>query len=121
MLKELLAERASGIIRGNFTGVEAKWWWERRMNGGVEVCQELEPQAMIREISTSTGREPAEVGRIVQEELGLEDLEPVVLTFGIPGEATEAEAAALLRERSGSPRGLAAAAYERVEEAVRVG
>lgn len=117
-LNEFLAERAAGVVRGNFTGVGAEWWWERRMGGGVEVCQELDPQAMIQEIAASTGRDPSEVRRIVEEELGLEDLDPVVLTFEISGEATENEAATLLRERSRSPRGLAAGVYERVEQAL---
>lgn len=117
-LNEFLAERASGVVRGNFTGVGAEWWWERRMGGGVEVCQELDPRAMIQEIAANTGRDPSEVRRIVEEELGLEDLDPVVLTFEISGEATEDEAAMLLRERSRSPQGLAAGAYERVEQAL---
>jgi len=117
-LNEFLAERASGVVRGNFTGVGAEWWWERRMGGGIEVCQELDPQALIREISTSTGRDPSEIQRIVEEELGLEDLDPVVLTFEISGEATEDEAARMLRERSSTLQGLAESVYRKVEKAV---
>ena len=89
------------------------------MGGGIEVCQELDPEAMGRQISDKTGREISEVRRTVQEELGLEDTEPVVLTFEIPGD-TEAETAAeLLAERSSDPEGLASGLYRRVEEALR--
>ena len=118
LMKELLADRATELIHGSFTGVEATWWWERRINGGVEICQELDPRAMIGEVSTKTGEDPDVVRRVVEDELGLEDLDPVVLTFEVPGERTEAEAAALLRDRSLSPKGLAAAAYGRVEDAL---
>lgn len=117
-LNGFLAERAASVVHGNFTGVEAEWWWERRMGGGVEVCQELDPEAMIREISHKTGRDPSEVRRAIEEELGLEDFDPVVLTFEISGDATEDEAAELLAERSGSPHGLAAGVYGRVEQAL---
>ena len=118
-LNQFLAEKANALVRENFTGVEADWWWERRMGGGIEVCQELDPEAMGRQISDKTGREISEVRRTVQEELGLEDTEPVVLTFEIPGD-TEAETAAeLLAERSSDPEGLASGLYRRVEEALR--
>ena len=118
-LNELLADKATLLVRENFTGVRAEWWWERRMGGGIEVCQELDPEAMGRQISDKTGREISEVRRTVQEELGLEDTEPVVLTFEIPGD-TEAETAAeLLAERSSDPEGLASGLYRRVEEALR--
>jgi hypothetical protein len=118
-LNQFLAERANALVRENFTGVEADWWWERRMGGGIEVCQELNPEAMGREISDKTGREISEVRRTIQEELGLEDTEPVVLTFEIPGD-TEAETAAeMLAERSSDPEGLASGLYRRVEEALR--
>jgi hypothetical protein len=118
-LNQFLAEKANALVWENFTGVEADWWWERRMGGGIEVCQELDPEAMGRQISDKTGREISEVRRTVQEELGLEDTEPVVLTFEIPGD-TEAETAAeLLAERSSDPEGLASGLYRRVEEALR--
>jgi hypothetical protein len=118
-LNQFLAERADALVRENFTGVEANWWWERRMGGGIEVCQELDPEAMSHEVAGETGREIPEVRRIVQEELGLEDMEPVVLTFEIPG-GTEARAAAgMLAERSSEPEGLAAGLHRRVEEALR--
>ena len=105
-------------MRENFTGVQATWWWERRLGGGIEVCQELDPEEMSREISGKTGQEIAEVRRTVEEELGLEDMEPVVLTFEIPGDTEAGAAAGMLAERSSEPEGLAAGLYRRVEEAV---
>ena len=120
-LNQFLAERANALVRENFTGVRAEWWWERRMGGGIEVCQALNPGEMIREASERTGTDVAEVRRVVEEELGLEDTEPVVLTFEIVGDATEEEAAELLAERSSEPEGLAAGLYRRIEEVVSGG
>jgi hypothetical protein len=118
-LNQFLAERAGALVRENFTGVDAPWWWERRMGGGIEVCQELDPEAMSRKISEKTGRDGSEVRRIVQEELGLEDVEPVVLTFEIPGDTEAGAAAEMLVERSSEPEGLASGLYRRVEKAVQ--
>ncbi|MDP9412276.1 MAG: hypothetical protein M3P70_17640 [Actinomycetota bacterium] len=120
-LNQLLADTATALVRENFTGVRAPWWWERRLGGGLEVCQELDPEAMSRQISDKTGRAVPEVRRTVQEELGLEEAEPVVLTFEIAGETATDEAARMLAERSAQPEGLAAGLYRRVEEAVRAG
>jgi hypothetical protein len=117
-LNQFLAEKAGALVRENFTGVRAEWWWERRMGGGIEVCQELDPEAMSREISERTGKDVEQVRRVVEEELGLEDMEPVVLTFEIPGDATAEEAAKILAERSSEPEGLAAGLYRRVEESI---
>ena len=117
-LNQFLAERADALVRENFTGVRAEWWWERRMGGGIEVCQELAPESMSREVSDRTGKDVEQVRRVVEEELGLEDMEPVVLTFEISGEATAEEAAKLLVERSSEPEGLAAGLYRRVEESI---
>jgi len=117
-LNQFLAEKAAALVRENFTGVRAEWWWERRMGGGIEVCQELEPEAMSREISERTGKSVDEIRRTVGEELGLESMEPVVLTFEIAGDTTAEEAARILVERSVAPEGLAAGLYSRVEEAV---
>jgi hypothetical protein len=120
-LNQFLAERAGALVRENFTGVRAEWWWERRMGGGLEICQELDPEEMSREISERSGTGVAEVRRVVEEELGLEDTEPVVLTFEIAGDATPEEAAKLLAERSSEPEGLAAGLYRRIEEVLRTG
>jgi hypothetical protein len=117
-LNQFLAERADALVRENFTGVRAAWWWERRLGGGIEVCQELDPEAMSREISERTEKSVAEVRQIVQDELGLEDTEPVVLTFEIPGDTEAGEAAEMLAERSSTPEGLAASLYRRVEEVI---
>ena len=118
-LNQFLAERADAIVRENFTGVEAGWWWERRLGGGIEVCQELDPEEMSREISEKTGHDVAQVRRAIQEELGLDDTDPVLLTFEIPGETEAGTAAGMLAERSSEPEGLAAGLYRRVEEALR--
>ncbi len=120
-LKELLADTATALVQENFTGVRAPWWWERRMGGGIEVCQELDPEAMSRELSEKTGHEPSEVRLGFEEELGLEGAEPVVLTFEIAGETTTTEVARMLAERSSQPEGLAAGLYRQVEEVVRSG
>ena len=92
------------LVQENFTGVRAEWWWERRLGGGIAVCQELDPKVMAREISERIGRKHQEVERVVEEELGLEDLEPVVLTFEMRGD-TAADAARMLAERSAMPEG----------------
>ena len=109
------------MVRENFTGVRASWWWERRMGGGIEVCQELDPEAISREISKKTGRDVEQVRRTVEEELGLEDTEPVVLTFEIAGAAAAEEAAKMLAERSSTSEGLAASLYRRVEVVLEAG
>ena len=120
-LNQLLADKATLLVRENFTGVRAEWWWERRMGGGVEVCQELDPQRMARELSGETGRETSAVRRAIGVELGLEDDESVVLTFELSGDLTVAEAARMLQERSSRPEGLAAAIYAEVGEALEGG
>ena len=118
-LNELLADKATLLVRENFTGVRAEWWWERRMGGGIEICQELDPETMAREVSQKTGRQTTEVRRVLAEELGLEDDEPVVLTFEIAGEVPVSEAAGMLQDRSSSPEGLALGLYRQVEDATR--
>lgn len=118
-LNQFLADRAAALVEENFTDVEATWWWERRMGGGIAVCQELDPEAMARRISENTDLETEEVRRIVEEKLGLEDTEPVVLTFEIPGETTAAEAARMLAEHSREPEGLAANIYREIERTAR--
>jgi hypothetical protein len=120
-LNELLADKATLLVRENFTGVRAEWWWERRMGGGIEVCQELDPQRMARDLSEKTGRDASSARRAIEDGLGLEDDEPVVLTFEVSGEVTVAEAARMLQERSARPEGLAAAIYAEVEEVLRGG
>src|SRR5215204_6409965 len=120
-LKGLLADGATALVNESFTGVSAPWWWERRLGGGIEVCQEFDPEAASREISAKTGRGVAEARLAIAEELGLEDDEPVVLTFEIAGETETSEVARMLAERSSEPEGLAAGLYHRIEEKVRAG
>ncbi|MBA2344645.1 MAG: hypothetical protein H0V83_06150 [Rubrobacter sp.] len=118
-LHTLMADPMMALVHDNFTGVEAEWWWERRMSGGIEVCQELDPEAMSREIAAKTGKDESEVRRIIEEELGLEDANPIVLTFEIAGDAKTDDAARMLRERSSEPEGIAAGLYRQVEEALK--
>jgi hypothetical protein len=117
-LNQFLADKATMLVEENFTDVEAEWWWERRLGGGVAICQVLDPAVLAREISYRTGREENEVQRVVEEELGLEDPEPIVLTFELPGDVEASEAARMLAERSATRRGIAANLYRRIEEAI---
>jgi len=117
-LNQFLAERADALVRENFTGVSASWWWERRLGGGIEVCQELDPEVMSREVAATTGSEIPEARRVIERQLGIEDTEPVVLTFEIPGDTEASQAARMLAERSSEPEGLAAGLYRRVEDAL---
>ena len=115
-LKELLADGAMALVNEGFTGVNATWWWERRVGGGIEICQEFDPGAASREISARTGHKVAEVRRTIMEELGLEDAEPVVLTFEISGETETIQVARMLAARSAEAEGLASGIYQRIEE-----
>ena len=115
-LNELLADGAMALVNESFTGVNATWWWERRMGGGVEICQEFDPEAASREISAKTGHEVSEVRRTITEELGLEDADPVVLTFEVSGETETNQVARMLAARSAEAEGLASGIYRRIEE-----
>ena len=117
-LNEFLADKATMLVEENFTGVRPVWWWERRMGGGIAVCQELDPEAISRQIASETNESVELVRASVKEELGLEDLEPVVLTFEITGETSAAEAARMLQDRSATSEGLASGLYRQIEEAV---
>jgi len=116
LLKELLADGATALVNEAFTGVKASWWWERRVGGGIEICQEFDPEAASRVISAKTGHEVAEVRRTIMEELGLEDADPVVLTFEISGETETILVARMLAARSAEAEGLASDIYQRIEE-----
>lgn len=118
-LNEFLADKATMLVEENFTGIRPNWWWERRMGGGIAICQELDPESMSREIASRTNEDVAAVQALVEEEIGLEDLEPVVLTFEIPGETSAADAARMLQDRSSTPEGLASGLYVQVEKVAR--
>lgn len=117
-LNQLLADGATALVGASFTGVVAPWWWERRVGGGIEVCQEFDPELASREISRRTGHEVSAVRRAIAEELGLEDADPVVLTFEIAGETETDQVARMLAERSAEPEGLASGPYRRIEERI---
>lgn len=119
VLNQLLADPATALVKESFTDVDAQWWWERRLDGGIVVCQELDPLALIRAVAEKSGRPSPEVERITLRELGLEDLEPVVLTFELAGTTETHDASRELDERSRAPEGLAANLHQRIEEAVR--
>src|SRR5829696_6395982 len=105
-LNQLLADSATALVHESFTGVNAPWWWERRLGGGIEVCQEFDPEAASHEISAKSGLEVAE---------------PVVLTFEIAGETETRRVAQMLAERSTEPEGLASGLYRRIEQILRNG
>lgn len=120
-LNQLLAGQAARLVHGSFTGVGAEWWWERRIGGGIAICQTLDPEAMAKELSETSGKPPAEVREAVIRTLGLEDFDPLTLTFEIPGSLTSDEAARVFAERSSTPRGIASNIYREVEAALRTG
>ena len=103
----------------NFTQVAAEWWWERRLTGGIAICQELDPEALVSEMAEAFGRDAREVRRVAVATLGLEDFEPVVLTFDVGGERTVEEAAAMLAERSATTAGIAEKIYRALADALR--
>ncbi len=121
VLSQLLAEPATALVKEGFTGVDAEWWWERRLDGGIVVCQEFDPAATVRAVAEGTVRPVPEVEEVALRELGLEDLEPVVLTFELPGTTETRDAFRALAERSRTPAGIAADLRRRIEEAVRKG
>ena len=118
VLSQLLAEPATALVEEGFAGVDAEWWWERRLDGGIVVCQELDPSVPIRMIAEKTGRPAPEVRETAVRELGLEDLDPVVLTFELPGTTETRDAFLTLQERSRTPEGLAEGLHRRIEEAL---
>ena len=120
-LNQLLADSATALVHESFTGVSAPWWWERRLGGGIEVCQEFDPEVASREISAKTGHEVSEVLRAIAEELGLEDPEPVVLTFEVAGETETRRVAEMLAERDRAAFFLGRKLYRRIEKILRNG
>ena len=121
VLNQLLAEPATALVEESFTGVDAEWWWERRLDAGIVVCQVFDPLLPIRALAERTGRPLSEVQEIALRELGLEDADPVVLTFELPGTTETRDASRTLAERSRTAEGLAASLHQRIEEAVRQG
>ena len=119
VLSQLLADPATALVKESFTGVDAEWWWERRLDGGIVVCQEFDPAATVRAVAAATGRPAREVEEVALRELGLDDLEPVVLTFEIPGTTETYDASRALAERSRKPEGIAANLRQRIQEAAR--
>ena len=86
------------------------------MGGGVELCQELDPERAARELAKETGDSRERAKEAVLSELGTEDAEPVTLTFEIPGDATADEASQMLSQRSATSEGLARGLYDRVRQ-----
>lgn len=117
-ISQYLADQATLLVRESFTGVRAEWWWERRIGGGIEVCQELDPDRAGRDLSRELGVSQERATEAVLSELGMNEPETVVLTFEIPGDASADEASSLLSERSATPEGIAAPIYERARKAL---
>jgi hypothetical protein len=118
-LDSVFTDEAKALVDENFTGVEGEWWWERRIGAAITICQELDPAALLREVAGELGRDEEEVRRAAAEELGLEDFDPLTLTYDIPGNTPVEEAARMLREKSATPRGLAEGVYRRVRAAAQ--
>lgn len=113
-IEQLLTDEIEALVEANFTGVDAEWWWERRVHGGVAICQELDPEKMVAEVANAFGRDVRAVREAAVMTLGLEDFEPVVLTFDVAGDATVEEAAGILTQRSRTAEGLAEKIYHRL-------
>lgn len=118
-VEQLLTDQIGALVDENFTGVEAEWWWERRVDGGVAICQEFDPERMVAELAVAFGHEVREVREAAVRTLGLEDFEPVVLTFDIARDTTVDEAAQTLVQRSRTAEGLAEKIYRRLAETLR--
>lgn len=118
-LNQSYAEQTRNLIEENFNGIEAEWWWERRLGGGVTICQQFEPEVMVKEIAAALKRGEPEVREVAIRELGLEDFEPVVLTYDLEGDIRVDDAARLLQEKSSTTEGLAEGIYRYVAAAVK--
>lgn len=115
-LDSVFTDEALKLIEQNFTGVAGEWWWERRIGAAITICQELDPVALAREVAAEAGRSEPEMRELAVEELGLDDLDPLTLTYELPGDTPVERAAELLRERSATPRGLTESPYQRVRQ-----
>lgn len=114
-----MTDQIGTLVDENFTGVDAEWWWERRVDGGVAICQELDPEKMVAEVGSAFGRDVREVREAAVRTLGLEDFEPVVLTFDISRDTTIDDAAEALAQRSRTAEGLAEKIYRQLAESLR--
>lgn len=118
-VEQLLTDKIGALVDENFTGVDAEWWWERRVDGGVAICQEFDPERMVAEIAVAFKREAREVRETAVRILGLEDFDPVVLTFDVGRDMTVDEAAEVLAQRSRVAEGLAENIYRQLAETIR--
>lgn len=118
-LDGLFADAAASLVEKNFSGVDAEWWWERRPDGGIAVCQTLEPEAMIQEMAGAFGVEETEVRRVAIRTLGLEGFEPVELVYELGGNESVERMAEELARRSATRAGLAAGIYHELAGALR--
>lgn len=118
-LDGLFADAAASLVEKNFSGVDAEWWWERRPDGGIAVCQTLEPEAMIQEMAEAFGVEETEVRRVAIRTLGLEGFEPVELVYELGGNESVERMAEELARRSATRAGLAAGIYHELTGALR--
>lgn len=118
-VEQLLTDKIGALVDENFTGVDAEWWWERRIDGGVAICQEFDPERMIAEMAVVFKREASEVREMAVRTLGLEDFDPVVLTFNVGRDTIVDEAAEILAQRSRVAEGLAEKIYRQLAETLR--
>lgn len=118
-LNQLFSDEMGQLVESSFAGVDAEWWWERRTGGGVSVCQELDPAALVIEFAREYERDESEIRQIAVQTLGLQDFEPVVLVFDLEGDLGLQEAVENLTARSSTSEGLAANIYRSLMEALR--
>lgn len=118
-LNQLFADAADSLVKESFSGVDAEWWWERRPDGGVAVCQVLEPEALVKEMSHVFGLAEDEVRRTAIRALGLKDFGPVELVHELRGDTSAGRAIRELEKRSSTSAGLAEGIYRTLAEAIR--
>ena len=118
-LDQLFADATDSLVKESFSGVDAEWWWERKPDGGVAVCQERDPESLVKEMSQVFGLAEAEVRRIAVRTLGLEDFGPVELVYELRGDTSTEQAIRELEKRSSTSAGLAEGVYLTLAEAIR--
>lgn len=118
-LDQMPENEAATLVETCFTEVDAEWWWQRAADGGVTISQTLDPERLVSQIVEASGRYPYEIRQIALKTMGVEELEPSVLSFSIPGDTTVDEAADYLTFWSATPYGLAESIYRQLIAALR--
>lgn len=117
-LDQMPTGEAAALVETYFTEVEAEWWWRRAADGGVTICQTLDPESLISQIVEASGRAPRDVRRTAMKTMGVGELEPSVLSFSVPGDTAADAAADYLTFWSDTPYGVAESIYRQLITAV---